>query len=158
MRRLFLPITALSVVSVAASGAIAGGPTVVNETLRFRNEPFTGIGLNCATGNLALSNGVFSGHIHTLVKPDGSIHVSAHTRGTDTLDDLPADGIPDATTTFVFNSVDTVHASGKEIHHFTGTGTITLVATNETRRFHAVAQTVLDENGVPKVDFVRLVC
>lgn len=158
MRRLCLAITAVGVLSLAASGAIAGSPPLVNETQRFRNEPFGGIGLNCATGNLASSNGVFSGVIHTLVKPDGSLYVSAYTRGTDTLDDLPADGIPDATTTFVFNSVDTVHASGKEIHHFTGTGTITVVATNETRRFHAVAQLVLDENGVPKVDFVRLVC
>ena len=158
MRQRFLLIAIMSALFVAVTGANAKGPPVVNEIVHFVNEPFGGIGPNCATGNLAESDGAFSGVIHTLVKVDGSFHVSSHTRGTDTLDDLPADGIPDATTTFRFNSVDSVLSSGKEVHHFTGNGTLTLTATGARVRFHVVTQLVIDENGDAKVDFVRITC
>jgi hypothetical protein len=157
MRRSFLFITVVAVLLLAGAGANAG-PPVVNETLHFVNEPLDDIGPNCATGNLSQSDGLFSGVIRTLVTADGTVRVSTHTRGTDTLDDLPTDGIPDATTTFVFNTVDSVFSSGKEIHTFTGAGTLTLVATGEELRFHAVAQLVVDANGDVKVDFFRITC
>jgi hypothetical protein len=138
--------------------ATAGGPPVVNSTTHFIDEPFGGVGLNCASGNLALSNGVFSGVIRTLVQADGTVNVSAHTRGTDSLDDVPTDGIVDATTTFVFNANDIVFATGNEVHHFTGTGTLTVTATGAELRFKVVVQVVLDQDGNPKVDQLRFVC
>jgi hypothetical protein len=131
----------------------------VNTTTIFVNEPFGGIGVNCASGNLAESDGVFSGVIHVLVGADGSSKVGAHTRGTDSLDDLPTDGVPDATTTFVFNATDTALHSA-EVHSFTGNGTLTATATGETRRFHVVLHVLLDADadGNIKVEFERLRC
>jgi hypothetical protein len=96
--------------------------------------------------------------LHTLVLADGSVHVVVSVRGTDTLYDLPDDGIPDATTEFVNTSKDFFFSSGREIHTFMITGTLTVLATGEEVRFHAIAQLVLDANGVPKVDFLRVAC
>src|SRR5919109_1863335 len=121
-------MTLLVACLLATEAATAGGPPVVNSTTHFIDEPFGGIGLNCASGNLALSNGSFSGVIHVLVKPDGSMLVSSHTRGTDALDDLPTDGIVDATTTFVFNSNTIALPAGSGVEHFTGTGRLTVTA------------------------------
>ena len=158
MRQLLLLATLVGACLLATTGATASGPPVVNETVHFVNEPFGGVGPNCGTGNLALSNGVFAGVIRTLVKADGTVRVVSHTRGADSLDDLPTDGIPDATTTFVFNSVDSVFSSGKEIHTFTGNGTLTLVATGDQLRFHVVLQLVIDVNGNATVNFARVTC
>jgi hypothetical protein len=158
MRRPLLLIPVLGALLLAGPGASAGGSPVVNEILHFSNEPFVDIGVNCGTGNLSQSNGLFSGVIRTFVTRDGTVRSSTHTRGTDTLDDLPTDGFADATTTFVFNTVDSVFSSGKEIHTFTGAGTLTLVATGEGFRFHAVAQLVVGENGDVKVNLFRIVC
>ena len=117
VRRILLSM-AFSLAGLAlVAAATAGGPPVVNSTTHFINESFGGVGANCASGNRALSNGLFSGVIHTLARPDGSVLVSANTRGTDQLDDLPTDGTIDATTTFVFNSHDIVFATGKEVHN-----------------------------------------
>jgi hypothetical protein len=80
-----------------------------------------------------------------------------HTRGTDSLDDLPTDGVPDATTTFVFNATDTALHSA-EVHSFTGNGTLTATATGETRRFHVVLHVLLDADGNVKVEFERFRC
>jgi hypothetical protein len=158
MRRLCLVITLGVGFLLATTAATAGGPPVVNTTTQFVNEPFGGIGLNCASGNLAESNGVFSGVIRVLIKADGSGLVSAHTRGTDALDDLPTDGVPDATTTFVFNSNDIVFSSGSAVHHFTGNGTLTVTATGQQLRFRVVMQVVLDKNGNAKVDLLHFAC
>ena len=156
MRRVAL-FTILLVFLLATTAATAA-PPVVNSTTHFLNEPFGGIGPNCASGNLAESNGLFSGVIHTVVKADGSTHVSSHTRGTDALDDLPTDGTIDATTTFVFNSNDIVFTTGNEVHHFTGTGTLTVTATGAQLRFQVVIQIVLDADGNPKVDLLHFIC
>jgi hypothetical protein len=158
MRRVPLIMALLLASLLATATATAGGPPVINTTTHFIDEPFSDVGLNCASGNLAQSNGVFSGVIHTLAQADGSLNVSVKTRGTDTLDDLPTDGIIDATTTFVFNSNDIVFATGKEVPHFTGTGTLTVTATGAELRFQVVIQVVLDEDGNPKVDLLRFVC
>lgn len=158
MRRVSLITTLLVASLFATAAATAGGPPVVNSTTHFVDEPLTDIGLNCASGNLAQSNGLFSGVIHTVVQADGSVHVTANTRGTDSLDDLPTDGIVDATTRFVFNSHDIVFATGNEVHHFTGTGTLTVTATGENLRFHVVIQMVLDREGDPKLDLLHFSC
>jgi hypothetical protein len=151
-------LTLIAGLLLVAATATAGGPPVVNSITHFIDEPFDGVGLNCASGKLALSDGLFSGVIHTIVKPDGSVKISAKTRGTDSLDDLPTDGIIDATTRFVFNSSDIVFASGKGVHHFTGTGKLTVTETGEELRFQVVMQVVLDDAGTPKLDRLRFVC
>jgi hypothetical protein len=148
----------LVVFLLAATAGTAAGPPVVNSTTRFVDEPFGGIGLNCGTGNLAESDGHFSGVIKTVVKADGTVHVTANTRGTDALDDLPTDGIIDATTAFVFNSTDIVFATGNEVHHFTGTGTLTLTATDVKLHFQLVIQVALDKDGNAKLDLLHFVC
>jgi hypothetical protein len=158
MRRLCLVITVVGALSLAATGAIAGGPPVVNQLDHFVNEPFDGVGLNCASGNDARSDGHFTGVIHTLVLGNGSLLLHVAVRGTDTLYDLPDDGIPDATSEFVNPFKDFVFSSGKEIHTFMIVGTLTVLATGEEVPFHLIAQLVLDENGDPKVDFVRIAC
>ena len=158
MRRVLLITSVLGVLGLVVPLTTAGAPPIINTTTKFVDEPFGGTGVNCATGNLAESDGVFSGVIHVLVRADGSGKVSAHTRGTDSLDDLPTDGVPDATTTFVFNSTDTVLPSGGEVHNFTGNGTLTLTATGETRRFHVVLHVLIDADGNAKVEFERVRC
>jgi hypothetical protein len=95
---------------------------------------------------------------HTLVKPDGSLNLSAKVRGTAQLDDLPTDGVIDATSRFVFNFTDIVFATGKEVHHATETGTVTVTATGEELHFQVVAQLVLDKDGNPKLDLLHFVC
>ena len=158
MRRVVLVTSVLGVLMLAVPLTTAGAPPLVNTTTIFVDEPFGGIGVNCGTGNLAESDGVFSGVIRVLVGADGSSKVSAHTRGTDSLDDLPTDGVPDATTTFVFNSTDSVLRSGGEVHSFTGNGTLTVTATGETRRFHVILHALLDADGNAKVEFERVRC
>jgi hypothetical protein len=151
-------VTVLVAVLFVAATATASGPPVVNSTTHSFNEPFGGVGLNCASGNLALSDGVFSGVIHRLVQADGSIHIVANTRGIDSLDDLPADDTIDATTTFVFNSNDIFFANASEVHHFTGTGTLTVTATGAVLRFQVIIQMVIDRDGNPRLDLLHFVC
>ena len=161
MRLLGRVLAALMVaLPLTGAAATASGPPVANETLRFVDEPFGGATFNCGTGNLALSDGVFSGVIRTLVKPDGTVTVSAHTRGTDSLDDFDPvpDGSPDATTTFVFNSVDSVFSSGLENHTFSGNGTLTVVASGEQLRFHVVLRMLIGADGEVTVGFERVTC
>lgn len=159
MRRiLVLSVLLMVAYLVAATAGTSAGPPAVNSTTRFFNEPFGGLGLNCASGKLAESDGLFSGVVRTIVQADGTVNVSAHTRGTDSLDDLPTDDVVDATTTFVFNANDIVFATGNEVHHFTGTGTLTVTATGAEFRFQVVVQVVLDQDGNPKVDLLRFVC
>ena len=67
-------------------------------------------------------------------------------------------GSPDATTTFVFNSVDSVFSSGKEITRLPRNGTLTLVATGARLRFHVVLQLVIDVNGDATVNVERVTC
>jgi hypothetical protein len=45
-----------------------------------------------------------------------------------------------------------------EVHHLTLNGTGTAAATGAQFRFHVLAQMVLDQNGDPKIDFLRLTC
>ena len=158
MRRFSL--TAIVVIAGLLTAATAGGSPVANSTTLVFEQPFSDVGVNCASGNLALSNGVFSGVIHTLAQADGSLHVTVNTRGTDTLDDFTPtpDGIIDATTRFVFNSNDIFFANAREVHHFTGTGTLTVVATGAVLHFQVVIQMVVDQSGAPKLDLIHFVC
>src|SRR5436309_7454133 len=98
MRRAALFMVVIGSLLVPAAVGTAGGRIISTSTMHFVDESFSDVGLNCASGNLALSDGEISGVIHTVVQSDGTVLVSAHTRGTDSLDDLPTDGIVDATT------------------------------------------------------------
>jgi len=158
MRPLHLIVTVLVAGLLGAATATASGPPVVNSTTHSFNEPFGGVGLNCASGNLALSNGVFSGVTHTLVQTDGSVHIAVNTRGTDSLDDIPTDDAIDATTAFVFNSNDIFFAKTSEVHHFTGTGTLTVTSTGAVLHFQIVIQIVIGSDGNPKLDLLHFVC
>jgi len=146
---------------IATMTASAGGPPLVNTTTHFSNEPFTDpADFDCATGQLALGTGAFSGAIHVVIQADGSGLVSSHVRGTTSLDDyLPiADGVPDATGKFSFNSEDIVSSGGSQVHHFTGTGTLTITATGQKVRFVVIEQAVIDASGNAKVDSVHFRC
>jgi len=158
MRHLHLTVTVLVAALFMAATATASGPPVVNSTTHSFDEPFGGVGLNCATGNLAVSNGAFSGVTHTLVQADGSLHIVVNTRGTDSLDDLPTNGVVDATTKFVFNSNDIFFANTSEVHHFTGTGTLTVAATGAVLHFQVIIQMVIGRDGNPKLDLLHFVC
>jgi hypothetical protein len=84
------------------------------------------------------------------------VQVSGAARGSNTADDLPGDGTPEASSTFGSSFHDVVLASGKEVHHFilNGSGS----GSGVSFRFHFEAQLVIDQNGNPKIDIVNLLC
>jgi hypothetical protein len=158
MQRLALiGATVLAFLSVAG-GAVASGPPVVNEKDHVVDQPFTeGVGFDCGTGLPTFITGVFTGVLHTVVKADGSVHFTGAVRGSLTEDDLPTDGQPDATETFVLILNDLVLPSGGAVDHssLNGAGVTT---SGVPFRIHEVVQIVLDENGDPKLALSRLSC
>jgi hypothetical protein len=160
LRMLLVLLVAFALtVGVATMTASAGGPPVVNTTTHFSDEPFTDpADFDCATGQFALGTGTFSGVIHVVVKADGSGLVSSHVRGVTSLDDYGTAVGPDATGTFSFNSEDHVSSAGGEVHHFTGTGKLTITATGHKVQFVVIEQAVIDASGNAKVDSLHLRC
>jgi hypothetical protein len=159
MKRLSLAIVVACALSLAATGAVASGPPLVNETDHAVNQPFTeNPGFDCATGLPTLITGVFTGVLHTLVQADGTVHFTGVLRGSLAEDDLPPDGVTDATLTFVLVLHDLVFSSGSEVHHATLSGAGIAAATGAAVRIHEVVQIVLDEHGDPRIEFVRLRC
>jgi len=158
LHRLCLAIVVACALLLTTTGAIAGGPPVVNQTDHAVNAPFTSVGFDCATGLPTLITGVFTGVLHTLVMADGSVHFTGAIRGSITEDDLPPDGITDSTLTFGLILHDVVFSSGSEVHHATLNGAGTAAETGAEFRLHEVAQIVLDQDGNPKIDFIRLTC
>jgi hypothetical protein len=160
MRHLFLAIVLVGALSLAVTAAMAGGPPVFNQSDHVINEALVPeVGTNCGTGQPTLITGSFSGVIHTLVKADGTVHINGSVRGSATNDDdLVAGGIPDASTTFTSNFIDIFRASGGEKHKFTLNGTGTTTATGDRFRFHVLIQTLIDNNGDLKIDFIQFRC
>jgi hypothetical protein len=157
MRRLIIMI--FGTLAFAAAGATAGGPPVISTTDHSVNEPFTNVGIDCATGKQSAIAGVSTGVLHTLLLADGSFHFSGSFRGSSTNDDFPApDGTFEATETFVAHFGDIFFSSGREIHTEVLSGRGTATATGAPFRFNAVVHIVLDANGTPKVDVERIVC
>lgn len=163
MQRLCLVITILGMLSLVATGAIAGAPPLVNQT----DHPVGAaldpeIGIDCGTGQPTLITGSYSGVIHTLVEADGTVHINGAVHGSAINDDLQADGTPDgtpdATTTFVSTFRDVFRASGGEAHTFTLNGPGTVVSTGAKFRFHVLIQTLIDKNGDPKIDIFQFRC
>lgn len=158
MKRLWLLVSSVGALALMVGSATASGPPVVNTTVRSVDEPFVDVGLDCATGMEAAITGVATGAIHMLVLADGSVHVSGTFRGTNSYDDLPADGTPDATSRFVIHFNDLVFSSGREVHTETLPGQGTALATGASFGFHVVFHVVLDENGDPTVEILRIDC
>jgi hypothetical protein len=156
MARLWLlvPLAALSLLVTEAMAA----PPIVNTTERFVDSPVIDQGPNCATGNEAAITGVASGVLRTLVLANGSVQVTGAFRGSNQYDDLPADGVIDASGTFVLVFRDVFFASGREIHIETLPGTVTDAATGEKFVFHVVFRLMLDPAGNPTVDFLKIEC
>ena len=78
-------------------------------------------------------------------------------RGTTSFDDLPADGIEDATAAFVFTTGEMVLPN--EGARFTEVWNGTTTATGGTElRFHITYQLVLDPTGNPKIEVFRFTC
>jgi hypothetical protein len=92
------------------------------------------------------------------VLANSSVHLSGNFHGTATNDDLPTDGVPEATTTFVSHFGDIFFASLTEIHTLGLHGQGTATATGAGFRFDAVLHIVLNSDGSPKVINVRIVC
>jgi hypothetical protein len=159
MQRLCLVITVLATICLMTAGLVTGAPPLVNQSDHPINAALApDIGIDCGTGQFSLILGSYSGVIHTLVKADGTIHVTGAIRGNATNDDLPLlDGI-DASTTFVSTFADIFSASGAEIHQFTLNGSGTTTATGARFHFHVLIQMHLDTNGDPKIDSFRLTC
>jgi hypothetical protein len=122
------------------------------------DQPFTeDVGFDCGTGLPTFITGVFTGVLHTIVKADGSVHFTGAVRGSLTEDDLPTDGQPDATETFVLILNDLVLPPGSQVDHasLNGDGVTT---GGVPFRIHEVVQVVLDQNGDPKLILTRLSC
>ena len=160
MRHLFLALVMVGALSLAVTAAMAGGPPVFNQSDHVINEALVPeVGVNCGTGQPTLITGFYSGVIHTVVKADGTVHINGSTRGSARNDDdLVPGGIPDATTTFTSNFNEIFRASGGEKHKFTLNGTGTVTATGDRFRFHVVIQTLIDNNGDPKIDIFQFRC
>jgi hypothetical protein len=159
MQRLCLVISLLGVLSLVATGAISGAPPLVNQT----DHPVGAaldpdIGIDCGTGQPTLITGSYSGVIHTLVTADGTVHINGAVQGSAINDDLPSDGIADASTTFVSTFRDIFRSTGGEAHTFTLNGSGTTTSTGAGFRFHVLIQMAIAPNGDPKIDFLRLTC
>jgi hypothetical protein len=156
VRRLIF-IVFVSTLLFAATSASAGGPAT---TVHVIDMPFFDPGgIDCATGNPADNTGTISGVIHTVATASGGFQVSGSFHGTSTSDDLPADGVPEATNTFVAHFVDVFLASAREVHSFglhgEGIGT---APGSSSFRFDVVLQLVLDPEGNPQVNVTKIVC
>jgi hypothetical protein len=158
MQRLTLiGATVFAFLSVVGA-AVASGPPLANEKSHVIDQPFTeDAGFDCGTGLPTFITGVFTGVLHTIVKADGSVHFTGAVRGSLTEDDLPTDGQPDATETFVLILNDLVLPPGSEVDHasLNGDGVTT---GGVPFRIHEVVQVVLDQNGDPKLTLSRLSC
>lgn len=158
MYRLTTIAAVASALLVCAGGAVAGGPAVVNETIHPVDEPFADIGDNCATGNQSERAVTFSGVVRVLVLADGSYMTRWNVHGETVFDDLPADGIPDATARFRFIQGDMVLPAGNVIYSEIWSGTTTALATGATFRFHITYKLVVDPTGTPRVEVLRISC
>src|SRR5262245_53861598 len=159
MRRLCLAISVVGAFALAVTGTIGGAPPVFNEA----DHPIDAslvpeVGTNCGNGMPTLITGSYSGVIHTLVKPDGTLHINGSVHGAAINDDLPSDGTADATTTFNSNFTDTFRSDGGESHHLVLNGLGTTTETGATFRFHVAIHTLLDQNGNLKVDKLQFRC
>jgi hypothetical protein len=158
MRHLGLVTAAALVLMAGAGGALAGGPPIVNETVHPVDVAFSDVGDDCATGNQSARSITFSGVLRTLVLADGSHVFRGNVWGETVFDDLPADGILDASAHFRFALGDMVLPSGSGVYSEVWSGTSTALATGETFRFQITYKLVLDSSGSPRIEVFRFTC
>ena len=158
MRQLSLIAATALVLLVSVGGAVAGGPPIVNETVHAFEVPFADIGDDCATGNQSERSVIFSGVLRTLVRADGSYLMRWNIHGTTVFDDLPADGVPDATARFRFVLGDMVVPSGNSVYSEVWSGTSTALATGTEYKFQITYKLLLDPSGSPKIEVFRFTC
>jgi hypothetical protein len=165
MRRSLAAAGLMVVVGLLALGtsAFAKGPPVVNQTDHIVNDTSTQLDVHPCTGTPVELTLVETGVIHFAAFADGTVHFTGTLRGTFSADNLPTDGVPDATGTFTtwFGGngllLEEGGAIGKAQSAFTLNGRGTN-ADGSTFRFHQNGNTVFDENGVPKLDFAKSRC
>lgn len=166
MRRSGFSATALAIAGVlalGASSALAGGPPVVNTTDHLVDVTETFIDAHPCTGQPAEVTVIETGVIHFLAFADGTVHSTGTLRGSFSGDLLPTDGIPDATgwftESFASNGAitETGSAFGKAVTTFTLNGQLTN-ADGSSARFHVMAHAVFDEDGSPKLSFLKAHC
>jgi hypothetical protein len=85
-------IAAVGLLLLTASGALAGGPPVLNESTHVINETSTDVDVYPCTGQPAEITLTESGVIHVLALADGTVHITGTLRGTFLADLLPGDG------------------------------------------------------------------
>jgi hypothetical protein len=165
MRRSLAAAGLMVVVGLLAFGssAFANGPPVVKQTDQLVNEESTQVDVHPCTGVPVQLTLVETGMIHFSAFADGTVHFTGTLRGTFSADNLPADGVPDATGTFTtwFGGngllLEEGGAIGKAQSAFTLNGRGTN-ADGSTFRFHQNGNTVFDQDGVPKLDFANSRC
>ena len=159
MRLLWIASSVASALALVATDTVGGAPPNVSTTVHPINATLDlDVGTDCGTGAPTLITGSYSGVVHVLLRTDGTVHINGAVQGSATNDDLPADGTPDATTTFQSTFGDTFRSTGSENHRFILNGSGTTTATGATFRFHVLIQLLLDQNGNPNVDIVRIAC
>lgn len=158
MYQLRLTAATAFVLLLCTGSAMAGGPPIVNETVHSLNESLTDTGGNCATGNESARSVTFSGVLRTLVLADGSYRVRGAFRGDTVFDDLPADGVPDATAHFRFMIGDMVLPSGNAVYSEVWSGTTTALPTGVDLRFHITYKLLLDPAGNAKIEVFKFTC
>jgi hypothetical protein len=152
-------VAATSFALLACTGAaVAGGPPPVNETDHSSDATLTDVGVNCATGNVSQRSVTFSGVMRTLVNADGSYVVRGSFRGDTVFDDLPADGIPDATARFHFSIGDMTLPSGNAVTSEVWSGTTTALASGEELRFRVTYKLLVDPAGSTRLEILRFTC
>ena len=146
-----------------ATSAFANGPPVVNQTDHFVDETSTQLDVHPCTGVPVELTLVETGVIHFAAFADGTVHFTGTLRGTFSADALPTDGVPDATGSFTtwFGGNGLLLEEGGAIGKGQGAFTLNgrgVNADGSTFTFHQSGNTVFDENGVPKLDFVKSRC
>ena len=160
MKRLVLAFASTAALLVAALGsaASAAGPPVVKEHVKVVDVPFTDDGIDCGNGLPAVFTGRFSGVLHTVVLGNGSVHFHLAASGSVSVDDLPVDDISEGTSEFRNTISDVFLPNGREVHTLTLHGLFVAAGTGAEHRFHVVITLVLDADGTPIVDHLRLEC
>lgn len=148
---------------LSAATAFGQGPPLVNQTDHIVNETSTELDAHPCTGQLAELTIVQSGVIHFSAFADGTVHFTGTLRGTFSADALPTDGTPDATGRFVvwFGGNGMLLEEGGAVGKGTGSFTLNGKGTNadgSTFSFHENAHTVVDADGVPKLEFFKAHC
>jgi len=139
------------------AAAQAAGPPVEGWTDHIDDQVSVELDVHPCTGQAAELTTVMSGVIHFVAQADGTVHISGTLYGTYSADALPADGIPDATGSFVATFggngllLEEGTVTGRAVLRFTDSGIIHN-ADGTTDRWHDNGTSVYDGSGLPKLE------